>query len=93
MTTFDSTKASLDELLANHALSPDLVRTQETTQERILAFLREDPTMTRKGLANRIGIAPDGIKYHLNKLRDAGRIRNVGPTKKSRWEVLGDVDE
>jgi ATP-dependent DNA helicase RecG len=62
--------------------------TQETTQERILALLREEPTLTRKALADRIGITPDGIKYHLARLRDAGRIRHVGPTKKGHWEVL-----
>ncbi len=61
--------------------------TQETTQEQILALLREDSTLTRKVLADRIGITPDGVKYHLDKLRDTGRIRHVGPTKKGRWEV------
>jgi len=67
---------------------PTQETTQETTQERILALLREDSTLTRKVLADRIGITPDGVKYHLDKLRDAGRIRHVGPTKKGRWEVL-----
>lgn len=62
---------------------------QDTTQERILALLREKPTLTRKALADRLGITPDGIKYHLTRLRNAGRIRHIGPTKKGRWEVLG----
>jgi ATP-dependent DNA helicase RecG len=63
--------------------------TRETTQEQILSLLREDPTLTRKALADRIGITADGVKYHLDRLRDAGRIRHVGPTKKGRWEVIG----
>ena len=67
--------------------------TQETTRERILALLREDPRLTRRGLAARIGITPDGIKYHLAKLRKAGRIRHVGATKKGRWEVIDNSDE
>ena len=66
---------------------------RETTQERIVAFLRDEPTMTRRVLAEHIGITPDGVKYHLDKLRNAGRIRHVGPTKKGRWEVLVDGDE
>ncbi len=61
---------------------------RRTTRERLLAFLRSDPTLTRNGLADRLGITPDGVKYHLAKLRKAGRIRHVGPTKKGRWEVL-----
>ena len=62
--------------------------TLRTTQERILALLREEPTLTRNALSDRIGITADGIKYHLTRLRGAGRIRHVGPTKKGRWEVL-----
>ena len=59
------------------------------TRDRILALLRSDPTLTRTALASRIGVTPEGIKYHLDKLRKAGRIRHVGPTKKGRWEILG----
>ena len=62
--------------------------TQETTQEKILAGLRAEPTLTRKLLAQRLGISEDGVKYHLNKLKAAGRIRHVGPTKGGRWEVV-----
>ncbi|MCY4188109.1 MAG: DUF4062 domain-containing protein, partial [Bryobacterales bacterium] len=58
------------------------------TRDRILALLRCGPTLTRTALAARLGITPEGVKYHLDKLRRAGRIRHVGPTKKGRWEVL-----
>ncbi|MFT6408437.1 MAG: putative HTH transcriptional regulator [Arenicella sp.] len=64
--------------------------TQETTQEKILALLRENPSITRKALAERIGITPDGIKYHLDKLKTAGIIQHSGPTKGGHWQVLGD---
>ncbi len=62
--------------------------TQETTQEKIMASLRAEPTLTRKLLAQRLSISEDGVKYHLNKLKAAGRIRHVGPTKAGRWEVV-----
>ena len=58
------------------------------TRDRIFSLLRSDPTLTRAALASRIGITPEGVKYHLDKLRKAGRIRHVGPTKKGRWEIL-----
>ena len=67
--------------------------TQETTQERIITLLRENPELTRKALAKHLGLTPDGIKYHLDKLRKAGRIRHVGPTKKGYWEILENADE
>jgi predicted HTH transcriptional regulator len=63
--------------------------TQETTQEKILALLRENPATTRIALAKAIGITPDGVKYHLDKLKAAGKIRHHGPTKAGQWEVTG----
>ena len=62
--------------------------TQETTQEKILALLRAQPSITRKELAILVGISSDGIKYHLEKMKSAGSIRHVGPTKAGLWEVL-----
>ena len=62
--------------------------TQEVTRRRILDLLEAEPEITRRRLAERLGITPDGVKYHLDKLRRAGVIRHVGPTKAGRWEVL-----
>ena len=69
--------------------------TQETTREgrgairaRIVALLRAEPEITRRVLADRIGITADGVKYHLTRLRVAGVIRHAGATKAGRWEVL-----
>ncbi|MDP2834974.1 MAG: ATP-binding protein [Pseudomonadota bacterium] len=62
--------------------------TQETTQERICRLLRGEPGLTRRELGERLSLTPDGVKYHLEKLKAAGRIRHVGPTKAGRWEVL-----
>ena len=64
--------------------------TQETrtTRERILALLSTEPEITRRKLAERIGITADGVKYHLTRLRAAGVIQHVGATKAGRWEVL-----
>ena len=42
--------------------------TQETTQEMILGLIKTDPAITRKGLAEKTGLTPDGVKYHLNIL-------------------------
>ena len=62
--------------------------TQITTQEKILSYLRAEPELTRRELAERIGITPDGIKYHLGKLKAAGAIRRVGSDRAGRWEVV-----
>ena len=28
------------------------------------------------------------VQHHINKLKEAGIIRHVGPTKGGRWEVV-----
>ena len=58
------------------------------TQERILELLRSEPAISRRVIAERIGMTPDGVKYHLTRLRAAGVVRHVGAAKGGRWEVL-----
>jgi len=58
-----------------------------------LALLRQESALTRKALAAGIGITADGIKYHLTKLTESGRIRRVAPTRKGHWEVLAQEEE
>lgn len=60
---------------------------QETTQAKVLALLRAWPSMTRRELSAELGLSDSGIKYHLEKLKAAGMIRHVGPTKAGHWEV------
>ena len=67
---------------------PTQTTTQKTTQERILSYLNTEPSLTRRELAERTGITPDGIKYHLKELKAAGAIRRVGSDRAGRWEVL-----
>ena len=62
--------------------------TQETTRERVLALLRTQPAITRRELANRLGLSDSGVKYHLEKLKAAEIIRHIGATKLGYWEVL-----
>ena len=69
----------------NKSLRETAQETTQTTQEKILALLRDDPEPTHKMLATEIGITPDGVRYHLDSLRKASRIRPVGPTKKGYW--------
>lgn len=62
--------------------------TDATTQEKIVALLREEPEITMRLIAERIGLTQDGVKYHIRKLRASGTIRHVGATKAGSWKVL-----
>ena len=61
--------------------------TQIPTRQRILELLRAEPKLTRNELAVRTGITPDGVKYHLARLKKAGLLRRVGSDRAGHWEV------
>lgn len=61
--------------------------TQKTTQERILDLLAGNPNLSRKDLSIILKISDDGIKYHINKLRKAGKIKRVDGKKGGYWEL------
>jgi ATP-dependent DNA helicase RecG len=54
----------------------------------LLDYLRAKPDIGRKALAELLEITPDGVKYHINKLREAGMIRHVGDSRGGRWEIV-----
>ncbi len=56
--------------------------------ERILESLRAEPGLTRTALATRVGLTPDGVKYHIRNLKAAGVLRRVGSHRAGHWEVL-----
>jgi ATP-dependent DNA helicase RecG len=53
----------------------------------LLSLLRAEPRATRNTLASAVGLTPDGVKYHLRRLRDAGLLRRIGPDHGGHWEV------
>jgi len=61
---------------------------QETAQEIILKLIKNNPSITRNDLADKTGLSPDGVKYHLQFLKKQGIIKHTGSTKKGKWEVI-----
>ncbi len=63
--------------------------TQNLTQEKILALLKESSSLSRKELAEKIGdITEDGVKYHLDKLKQDGKIERVGGDRGGHWKIF-----
>ena len=61
--------------------------TRKTTQEIILEAIARNPNITRAELAEVVGISPDGVKYHLQKLTKSGRLKRVGSTRCGEWVI------
>ncbi len=67
------------------------ITTQKTTQifsNKILELIKQNPEISRKKLAEIInGISEYGVKYHLEKLKESGKIERIGG-KRGKWKVL-----
>jgi Fic family protein len=59
----------------------------ETTSDKILALLRENPRHTTRMLAAAVGISGKGVEKQLAKLKAAGLIARVGAAKGGYWQV------
>ena len=70
-------------------LAPDdsTPRTTQKTTQKLLTLISEDTGITRRQLAEALGITSDGVKYHLQKLQKKGLLRRIGPDKGGRWKV------
>ncbi len=62
--------------------------TEKTTDKRvtppeevILELIAENPNITQKAMAARMGLTEDGIYYHISKLKKKGVLQRVGGKK------------
>jgi ATP-dependent DNA helicase RecG len=62
--------------------------TREKTGEKILALIGANPEITTTGLAKETGLTDKGIEWNINRLKESGRLRRVGPDKGGHWEVI-----
>lgn len=65
-----------------------MINLQETTQEKIIKLIKENPNITQAEMSKILDITRDGISYNIKVLKDEGKIRRVGATKKRYWEIL-----
>lgn len=59
-----------------------------TTREKILDQMRRNHKVTRNELAAILGLTPDAIKYHLQKLTSEGIIVRKGSTRSGYWVII-----
>ncbi|MDD5656833.1 MAG: helix-turn-helix domain-containing protein [Elusimicrobia bacterium] len=58
-------------------------------QAAVLKFIQADPEASREKLARSLNINPSAVQKHIEKLKQRGFIRRVGPDRGGHWEVLG----
>ena len=58
------------------------------TEDKILALIRRDLSMTTEQLGDALGISKRAVLKQIDKLKKEGRLQRIGPTKGGRWEVM-----
>ncbi len=58
------------------------------SSQKIIEVMQHDPTVTIAELARNIGVTNRAIKKQIEKLKQQGRLRRVGPPRGGHWEVL-----
>ena len=56
--------------------------------DAIVTIPADNPSATRQQLAKATGLTVRGVEWNLKALKDAGRIRRIGPDKGGHWEVI-----
>lgn len=57
------------------------------TERKILEFIMEDPGITQKEIAQKIGMSKNGIRYAMDKLKERGILEREGATKRGKWII------
>lgn len=63
-------------------------KSQRNPKEVILAALKKQPSISIRELSIHCDMSVHSVQHHINKLKEIGVIRHVGPTKAGRWEVI-----
>ena len=57
-------------------------------QKRILNLMKRSPNISKKKLAEKIGISSTAIDKNINQLKKKGLLRRIGPDKGGQWFVI-----
>jgi ATP-dependent DNA helicase RecG len=57
------------------------------SQRRILELTKNNPQISKAEMAEKIGISTTAIDKNIEKLKEKGLLRRVGPDKGGKWEV------
>jgi ATP-dependent DNA helicase RecG len=60
------------------------------TEDRIIEILKHNRSTTTEEMGRTIGISKRAILKQINRLKQQGRLRHIGPAKGGHWEVMNE---
>ena len=62
--------------------------TRKIVEERLRELIGRSPTLSLPELASELEMTTDGVYYHINALKKAGKLRRIGGRKSGHWEFV-----
>ncbi|WP_337288090.1 winged helix-turn-helix transcriptional regulator [Candidatus Methylomirabilis sp.] len=69
-------------------LAEGLVEGLAENQKSLLQLIIRKPRISKKAMAETIGISTTAVDNNLSKLKKVGLLRRIGPDKGGHWEVI-----
>lgn len=60
----------------------------ESNMDKIMEFIRENPTVTQAELKERLHISIVSVKRAMKELQDRGKIERTGSSRKGYWKIV-----
>ena len=64
--------------------------TRKIVEERLRELIGRSPTLSLPELASELEMTTDGVYYHINALKKAGKLRRIGGRKSGHWECTSE---
>lgn len=65
-----------------------MITNMESTQDKILYLIRENPRITQIMMSNELELARSTISSNLQKLKQKGIIERIGSDRNGYWKIM-----
>ena len=66
--------------------------TETNTEQKLIALIKHNPSITIKEMALQCGMSVSGIRYVIDALRKRGKLSREGAQKRGKWIVVDSGD-
>ena len=67
--------------------------TRKIVEERLRELIGRSPTLSLPELASELEMTTDGVYYHINALKKAGKLKRIGGRKSGHWEFVSTSEQ
>ena len=75
-----------------YELGDNRIKLGKKTRDNILMVLKDNPSLSKDGVARIIGKSSKTVEWHIKRLVDEGVVRHVGANKNGHWEILSAIE-